>query len=66
LDSTPLETYKNARNTLAAANTSATPVTASSSWTCGAAANASQTHSYNYYWIYVLERWRSYRLFDYV
>ena len=66
LDSTPLETYRNARNTLAAANTSATPVTVSSSWTCGAATNASQTHSYNYYWIYVLERWRSYRLFDYV
>ncbi|RKW20498.1 VCBS repeat-containing protein [Candidatus Gracilibacteria bacterium] len=66
LDSTPLETYKNARNTLAAANTSATPVTVSSSGTCGAAANASQTHSYNYYGIYVLERGRSYRLFDYV
>ena len=62
---TPLETYKKANNLLAA-NANVSTIQSASTWTCSANNNFSWSGSYNYYWIYIVENGRSYRLFDYV
>lgn len=62
---TPLENYQKAKNFLASNN--GLSIQNNSSWTCSPKWNSlNWDYSYNYSWIYVIENWRSYRLFDYI
>lgn len=58
---TPLQKYLLATNS--STNTNLWIAT-NNSWTCSVSSN-NNWYSYNYTWIYVIEDWKSYRLFDY-
>lgn len=62
-----LKSYSDKSKNLLATNSRLWVWTEQTSWTCSVWHSVnSGDYSYNYTWIYVLENWKSYRLFDYI
>lgn len=60
---TPLEIYK---KWLVALNDPNLAKNLANSWTCSGSWHSKWWYSYSYSWIYIIENWKSYRLFDYI